>query len=138
MTEQSQSTDLPVPASEWQAYVDAFTESLGQKPEPAGPPIAVFQLPDGGELRVIQLDTELEILPEQLLFVGVDRPNMVDLIYRLIPKDNRLREPYDIKVVGLQNGHPVSTVLRIATYRLNTRDGLVVSEGGVIHNPPFN
>jgi hypothetical protein len=136
MSEQRQTTEISVPANEWQAYIDAFTETLGHGPNPPSPPVAVFQLPNGDELRVIRVDEIEETRSDQLPFIGVNSPEVVDLVFGLIPQKNHLREPYNIRVVGWQ-GKPVSTILRIATYKLFTHESLVAAEGGVIHNPPF-
>jgi hypothetical protein len=137
MSEQSQIIEFPVPASEWQAYVDMFKESLGQAPKMTGPPpTAVFQLPTGEELHVIEVDEIKDLKPGELPFVGVNSREAVDLIYRLIREKDLLRKPYDIRVIGWQ-GKPVYTTLYILTYKIKIGKDLIEAEGGVIHNPPF-
>lgn len=138
MSGESQIIEFPVQPSAWQAYVDMFKERLHQQPDPAGPPIAVFHLPNGNEFHVIRLEKENELSPGQLPYIGVEAPNTVDeFYYDLIPKENRLREPYNILVIGWQDGKPVHTTLRIATYKIKLGKDLIAAEGGVIHNPPF-
>ncbi|UOQ67748.1 hypothetical protein [Hymenobacter volaticus] len=125
---------FPVASDEWQDYVDAFSVKLGQKPEPSGPPVAVFQLEGGQELLyVIKSDRPST---DEVTFVDVKRKEDVDTIYNLLSEDKVAGKPHDVKIIAIKDDEPIDSTIRLAEFRFTSKR-LIARKGGVIHNPPY-
>lgn len=123
---------FPVTSDEWQDYVDAFSEKLGQKPDPSGPPVAVFQLEGDQQLYVI--NTNRSLITGKVSFVDVESKEDVDTIYDLLSEGGE--GPRNIDIIAIRDDKPVESTIRLAEFTFTTKR-LVARKGGVIHNPPY-
>ncbi|TGD82439.1 hypothetical protein [Hymenobacter wooponensis] len=75
---------LYVPTAAWPSVVEYYSVALNQEPKPAGPPEAVLQLPNGGELHIIATD-DSQLLTQRTddLFLNLPDVNMVENAYRI-------------------------------------------------------
>lgn len=125
---------LNLTSDEWEDYVNAFKKELDQEPNPAGPPTAIFQLESGKQLCVTQLDTVS--LDSSTLYSEVAESSFVDTIYKLLPKDNRGKKPYNIDVIAVVDGQEKQYSIRLAGTKFKEKDLDTERPGGVIHNVP--
>jgi hypothetical protein len=125
------SIDFPVPANEWQDYVDTIKTTLNQEPNPNGPSTATFKLKDGKTLNVKKLTTQSLLATPT--YSTVADSSFVDIIHKLLPNTDQGKEPRDIQVVNAQ-GEIYN--IRVAGTKFKSKAELVEKTGGVIHNPP--